>query len=103
MRIVTRVIQTFIALRIIMRMISDIDFMDSPTVNIGRVTTGKGRPTNLYIRKQVVKAGNVIAKAKYGCSLSQLVEKLILKEAKREERKRRSAEKITSVSQPSCT
>lgn len=48
---------------------------------MARPLTGtKGSPTNLYLSPELKKAARDAAKARYGCSLSDLVSRLLAKE-----------------------
>jgi hypothetical protein len=40
----------------------------------------KGKPTNLYLNRQIKQQGKTVAKQRYGLSLSDLVERLLLRE-----------------------
>lgn len=53
----------------------------SKRIDMARPKSGRnGSPTNIYLSSSVKTDGRKVAKARYGCSLSELVEKLLLRE-----------------------
>lgn len=50
-------------------------------MRMARPPTGKtGKSTNLYLDPDIVKGGRNVAKERYGISLSELIERLVLRE-----------------------
>ena len=52
--------------------------METPTRKQRKVKARRsGKPTNLYLNKAIVAEGKTLAANRYGCSLSELVERLL--------------------------
>jgi hypothetical protein len=70
--------QTFLAMRIFMRIRCIPQLMETPTKKPRRKKVRRsGKPTNLYLNTDVVTEGKALAQTRYGISLSELIERLL--------------------------
>lgn len=72
-------------MRIFMRITPDMALMETPTAKTVRPRKARrtGSPTNLYLNSGVVSDAKKLARSRYACSFSELVERLLKAEMAR--------------------